>query len=64
MPKSQNKTLPAFDAREGLIIEQAENGGWVVMTGRERGMGHRRIGAFTTPEDMVEALKTALCAPD
>lgn len=56
--------MPRMISSEGearLMLERAPNGGWVVSSAPENiGMMSKVFGAYSSTEDMLEALRKAL----
>lgn len=47
--------------RERIVLRIAENGGFTAELSEGPLMESRFIGAFTTPQDMLDALRIMLC---
>ena len=55
-------TVPA---KTDLVLQPAPNGGWVVLAAtRNTGLQHVIIGAFSSSNDLIFAMTSALLRPD
>lgn len=57
----QDQPIGTFDLSRPLILEPWPNGGWsLTQRAREAGLEAERVGAFTSSQDMIDALASAL----
>jgi hypothetical protein len=50
-----------FPKGEGMRLEPAGNGGWIICSVPEAGIAISTLGAYSNASDMIEALDAALC---
>ena len=58
---TQRPEIGVFKTDKPIILEMAENGGWVVSQSHSDRTIPKILGAYTNADDMIAALAGALC---
>ena len=51
-----------FPKGEGMRLEPAGNGGWIIYSDPQHGTFVKTLGAYSNASDMIEALQGAFCS--
>ena len=54
--------IDVFATDAPLVLEMAPNGGWIVSQVSGRGIEPKKLGAYSSAQDMLDALSDALAA--
>jgi hypothetical protein len=54
--------IAASPEGEGMRLEPAGNGGWIIYSAPQAGIVIETLGAYSNATDMIEALQGAFCS--
>lgn len=59
-PKSRQPTIGVFSRKDGIVLREAPNGGWIAYAYKDPIISGSVIGAYSCASEMLDALADAL----